>query len=1654
MKVIFWGTRGSMPTPLKPAEVEEKICQAILRLPANVDVRDMVAVRAYVRELPPLLRGTAGGNSPCIEVRAGEHIFIIDAGSGIRDVGNKLMQGPCGKGLGTIYLFISHLHWDHIQGFPLFAPAFVPGNRIFICGAHQDIKKTFEVQQNPINWPVSLAYMQATIEFVTLQPGIPFPIGEVQVHVIKNTHPGDSYSYRFEDQHNIFVYASDAEYKHLDDTSVQPHIDFFRNADALVFDTQYTLRQAWQRVDWGHSSAMIGVDFARVANVKRLILFHHDPTSSDKDLEEIQHTATAYLNHDASQPKIQVTMAYEGLELDLMPSGVIGMQVTEAGDAAILTPAQIFDEFAVEEVVRKLRQGGEESVYSILDLSQVETLSTASLKALVALRHQRAGTPIIIAAPSESVQQVTNLAGYRDGFAIYPSVEDALAAIRAREAIHLPGQLLLGRYQIEKQIGQSQLGAVLKATDTLLNRPVALKVLSPAFSQETLEHFMVQAQQVITLDHPNIVKVFAWEKDEGRSFKVEEYMTGPTLEEYLEEHPGLLPAEQAMDIALDVAYALEYAHRRGVIHGDLKPSNIFLTATGGRVNGFGLGRLSEGHNLLDMPLLHLNAPYLAPEQILGQPLDARTDLYALGVILYQLFTGHLPFSGSDTEILQAHLRKAPRPPRELMPQLSLSLEHLIRKLLAKNPNDRYASAQQARLISSSLLIHGDEPNQQTPLLVGRATQLKALRECWEEAQSGHGQLVFITGENGVGKTSLAQQAAAQCQPPVLLSAQCQEIAGGPAYQLFAAVLQNYFATVPPECKEDECRWLIGNFIHLIPQGRKMLPEIPAPPALELEQEQLRLMSSMTQFIKIATQERPWMILLDDLQWADNSSLELLHYLGRHLPGMALMIVGIYRESDVASEHLLHQTLRDLSAYPGYLQLALERLEEEAVEQLLTQFLQQPAPPEISRRIYQQTEGNPFYVEEIIQALVEEGQIRLQGGQWYFPDSAEIRLPPSVREAVWARIGQLSPDTQSLLRQAAVMGQTFRFVDLREMSGLSEWQLLEHLDLAMARQLVQEVPGDTVLRFRHTEIRHVLYSDLGPLRRRMLHRQAGQALEKRVGAQVETYAAELAHHFGEAGEPEKALHYSLMAARQAQAAYANASALMWYRRALEHFHRLEPEARARMRQQQIAAHQALGQILMLTGQYAEALENYAQARALVESHITAGTVARHYADLCYQTGLVHEKRGEDEAALTWLARGLQHLDDPEPTLEQARIYVAEGRVRIQRGEGDAAKAALGQARAIARAAQSAVQNRAGGRNNIAPAEVRRVEADSLRALGDVARYYLSYEEARAYYEQAHQLFEQLGDRQGSGITLKAMGNISVDLGDYEMARQCYEQALHDSQAIGNWPEEGVILSNLGIVARRQGDYGQAQRYYEHALHILREIGNRQGESLTLNNLGFVRYCQGQYTEAQSCYEEALRINRLYGYRRSESAVLINMAALYNGLGQFERAHEYSQQALDIARTVEDRHKQSAALVHVGHALIGLERYREAQAAYADALALWTETPQNPQVVEPLVGLARVALAEGRLADALGYVERVLAYLDADGSLAHADDPTQIYLTCYHILQANHDPRAETLLQTAYNELRVLAVHLDDDGVRRAFQEDDPVRRAVADESPEE
>ena len=327
MKVKFWGVRGSIPTPITSSDIDKKLSKVIWKA-RNLNLKDTdddepdaeqaKIIREFVDGLDLTYRGTIGGNTPCIQIVPDDgKIIIVDCGSGIRALGTELMRREFGNGAGEADIFLSHTHWDHICGLPFFIPIFKKGNKFNFYGGHDHLEERLENQHNPWHFPVPWKALGSTKEFKQLSPEDSVSIGMTTVKLHELFHPGKSFAYRFENPAGkSIIYASDAEYKHLQHSKIAEYLAFFRNADILIFDTQYTLTEALAKEDWGHSSAMIGIEMAMEAGVKNLVMFHHEPAYDDEKVVDLCKKADRYqeiLND--SRPKCKIQIAYEGLEL-------------------------------------------------------------------------------------------------------------------------------------------------------------------------------------------------------------------------------------------------------------------------------------------------------------------------------------------------------------------------------------------------------------------------------------------------------------------------------------------------------------------------------------------------------------------------------------------------------------------------------------------------------------------------------------------------------------------------------------------------------------------------------------------------------------------------------------------------------------------------------------------------------------------------------------------------------------------------------------------------------------------------------------------------------------------------------------------------------------------------------------------------------------------------------------------------------------------------------------------------------------------------------------------------------------------------------------------------------------------------------------------
>ena len=313
--VRFWGTRGSLPAPLGIREFRHKLASALVA-GAGAGLDSMDKARDFVETLPFRIGGTYGGNSSCVALdTGGDRFVLLDFGSGSRPAGLDALRRLGGRP-GEFHVFMSHLHWDHIMGFPFFAPAYMPGQTVRIYGCHANIEQAFRRQQDEPSFPVGFERLGANIEFVVLEPGRAVEVAGYWVTPRLQLHGGDSYAYRFERAGRTLVYSTDAEHKPDNEVDLRNFVELFRDADLVIFDAMYSLAESVSvREDWGHSSNVVGVELCQRANVKRLALFHHEPVNDDAAIDRLCQDAQRLEEITRKGARLDVLAAYDGLEL-------------------------------------------------------------------------------------------------------------------------------------------------------------------------------------------------------------------------------------------------------------------------------------------------------------------------------------------------------------------------------------------------------------------------------------------------------------------------------------------------------------------------------------------------------------------------------------------------------------------------------------------------------------------------------------------------------------------------------------------------------------------------------------------------------------------------------------------------------------------------------------------------------------------------------------------------------------------------------------------------------------------------------------------------------------------------------------------------------------------------------------------------------------------------------------------------------------------------------------------------------------------------------------------------------------------------------------------------------------------------------------------
>jgi predicted Ser/Thr protein kinase len=1221
------------------------------------------------------------------------------------------------------------------------------------------------------------------------------------------------------------------------------------------------------------------------------------------------------------------------------------------------------------------------------------------------------------------------------------------------------GRTFHDRYRIDSEIGQGGMGTVYRGYDRMLEREVAIKVLSKSgLGTEGRGKLLSEAQTAAKLNHPNIVTVHDVGKENETPFIVMEYVEGESLHANPPES-----LEEILVIIRQVCAGLEHAHGEGIIHRDLKPENVVITSDGtAKLMDFGLARSVTSRYTMDGTVAG-TVFYLAPEQALGQEIDERADLYSLGVMLYELTTGELPFVDQDPiAVITQHLHAPVVPPRAKREAISPALNELILNLMSKDPRDRPVSLGEVLTMLELPEIGQKEIEYVKELslldrivrgrMVGRERELNQARQLWKSAASGAGELLLISGEPGIGKTRLTREIATQAEVSggQVLVGECHAEGNAP-YAPFAQITRRALRTNGYELP----RHVMAELLALSPELRPNYPEVELNPKLDPEAEQRRLMESMVEFCSIVCQESPLLLVLEDVHWADSGSLHMLEHLARRTRQQPVMLMSTYREVELDEALPLHEMLLELTRRRLGRRVKLERLTKDGTGDMLGIIFAAEITPEFLEGIYKETEGNPFFIEEVSKALVESGQVWYEAGDWQrAPDMEDVSIPQGVKVAIQSRVSKLSEETQGLLLTAAVIGREFDFQTLDMVTGKDEEFLIDGLEEAINKQLIEEARegGGEQFFFSHALIPATLREGISGLRRTRLHRQVATAIEELRPGDYER----LAYHWGEAGDEKRGLEYTIKAADRARQAYANEDAIRLYSEAIsllaeddiDRFMLLESRAAVydvmADRDSQLVDIEAILAIADYQGddtRRVDALLSLASFYLETEP-IKASQPLEQALELARQLGDI----GREGRALYYSGTQAHYLFD----YYNAGEYFKASASKLAQADLINEKAEclsflsvvlgfLGDSTSALDAAQeaAALSKESGD---------RLLEALSIRRLAIAYLNLYQNSQALPIAEQALRMFREIGDISNEMHALNVLGIIKRRLGEFAAAEEDLLEGLRIAESTGN--EVGIkwLINNLSFGYNwYMGEYSRTIKLIEVHQDKARQVENETLE-IDLQLLKLVEFSRlGMYKKALSIYETHLP----YIYQLDEVSQLWNLrrvAILNAELGRYDQATSYLDQVGELCSRISNPF-ESANLEEITAKLRlmegGAAHWQEGMEKITGVIAFYRQRNLqlgfgNALFIKAQLHLALVGEDQIHAEFALECTSEALKNLEKEEG--YFIMPEQTYFHHSEALRVNNQEKeADDFLRQAYERMMLVAEKIEDKKIRQCYLE---------------
>jgi len=960
----------------------------------------------------------------------------------------------------------------------------------------------------------------------------------------------------------------------------------------------------------------------------------------------------------------------------------------------------------------------------------------------------------------------------------------------------------------------------------------------------------------------------------------------------------------------------------------------------------------------------------------------------------------------------------------------------------------------------SRTLRFDRTRVETPL-VGRVNELNHLQELLQAMlDRSQQQAVLVTGEAGMGKSRLIDEFEIRLElMPYLIryyKGRASSYLQQQPYALLRDVIFYRFNIQDGDSPQAARQKLIDGLgdpkavqfiaqLLAIPIDQDPAVRLDSPADARALYDRARLY--LTRYLLNASQEYPIVICLEDLHWADDSSLEIIAAMQRELANSPVLWIATARPGITARLEELENpqvfpTRIDLHPLTGSDSMAL-------AERLLAQV--EPVGPgggadsaaslahlsePLRELIASSAEGNPFFIEELLRMLTEDEIIVHSNGSWQVQAErlALTRIPPTLTEFLQSRLDSFPHAERALLQRAAVVGRVFwdQAVEYLNVHAPSETKPL--MDRSTGDMLNALRDDDIVLQrepsqfestrefiFTHNLFRDVIYESLLRRHRRIYHAHAARWLEQvtEQSHRSDEFASLIAGHYAQAEENDTAVRWFLRTGELASARYANAEAVHSFTRALELsssddvagriailLKREDVYNRQGKRQEQSADLQALDALLDRFNHEPTRAEVFLR-QAVLHFYINDYPASIDYAQqaihLANKTGV---PRIAAEAELIW------------------------GRVLLWQSENDDALQHLEQAIHISR-----------------HEGLKDVEANCLWNMGVVIYNRSDFVESRKLFEQSLEIFNGLNDQIGQSLAIAQIGNVQYNMGYFEDAAERWNSAREIFHWTGQRFREGTVLSNLGSIYHARGDFTMAEKLQKEALAIYIDTNDRNAQAVSLDNLGSLYRERGQFELARSMFDQAIQIAREINDRNNETPFHGDLCVLTTMQGKYDEAIRHGEEALAMAREIGSLYFEAYILLRVGRAYLLSGRVEDARQAFQRSFEANRELGVGVSILEAQISLAAASLAAGQLVEAGALIEEALKVFTED-DLMGCDDPSFTYLTISRVLTACGDPRAGEMSRRAREWLLARAARIDDPEIRRSYLENVPMHRALS------